>query len=766
MKKITFFYAICCFAFTWQGMAQTLNEPANWPNASWTVTGTFNADPTAFEADPTTTSNFAFDDDDAGSGHEDNIAAESPVIDLTAAFTASETWLTVSFDYVYNYFSSNERFALEYYDADAGSWTEWQIIATSDTPGAPNDNFCSGTPVGFVSDVLDISGFTSTQLLNFQYRIFFDDNINGAGWVYGFCVHSPTITSSAPPTDVLDYYNLQWPATGNIVLGGTFDVYAQCYEAGLTDVTSGQSPGIECWIGYSTADTDPSSAGWTWVAANFFGENGNNDEYMLNLGASMSSLGTFYYASRWRFNGGVYTYGGIQANGTYGGVWGEDNNISGVLTISGPANDECVDAEPISCGATVTGSTTGATNSGGNSANDVWYVLSGTVPGQEFTVSLCGSSYDTYLRLYSQCNGTQVAANDDSCGTQSQLTFVSAGGDYYIMVEGFSSNNGNFILAITCAEPPECTQASASTSVDLDCEASQFSVEVDITDLGDATHISDGTDTWPVSGTGIVEVGPFDFGSTVNLTLVHSDPVCNLALGSFSYLACPPVNDLFADAIALNCGDDVTGTTIGATHDEADAPSVTTVEPDTLADNDSPWVWYSYTGSGVEERITLSTCGADQTDFDTELFVYIGTSGNLTLIDDGYDECGGSSENFAAETSFTSDGTTTYYIAVGGWNASSVGNFHLAVSCETLSVNNMEQTAFTYYPNPVENILTLNAQSNIENVSVFNMLGQEVLRTSPNAMNSDLDMASLQTGHYFVKVTIADKTETIRIIKE
>jgi hypothetical protein len=29
--------------------------------------GTFNTDPTAFEADPTVTSNFAFDDDDAGS---------------------------------------------------------------------------------------------------------------------------------------------------------------------------------------------------------------------------------------------------------------------------------------------------------------------------------------------------------------------------------------------------------------------------------------------------------------------------------------------------------------------------------------------------------------------------------------------------------------------------------------------------------------------------------------------------------------------------
>ena len=145
-----------------------------------------------------------------------------------------------------------------------------------------------------------------------------------------------------------------------------------------------------------------------------------------------------------------------------------------------------------------------------------------------------------------------------------------------------------------------------------------------------------------------------------------------------------PENDLFANAIALNCGDGVSGTTIGATQDEASAPStVTGGGTDTPADNDSPWVWYSYTGSGAAEVVTLSTCGTSQTDYDTEIFVYTGTSGNLTLIDDGYDECGGSSENYAAETSFTSDGNTTYYIAVGGWNSGDVGNFTLNLSCNT-----------------------------------------------------------------------------------
>ena len=62
--------------------AQILNQPANWPNPAWTLTGTF--DP-AFANDPTTTANFGYDDDGAGLGSIDELVATSPVYDLNAA---------------------------------------------------------------------------------------------------------------------------------------------------------------------------------------------------------------------------------------------------------------------------------------------------------------------------------------------------------------------------------------------------------------------------------------------------------------------------------------------------------------------------------------------------------------------------------------------------------------------------------------------------------------------------------------------------------
>lgn len=84
----------------------------------------------------------------------------------------------------------------------------------------------------------------------------------------------------------------------------------------------------------------------------------------------------------------------------------------------------------------------------------------------------------------------------------------------------------------------------------------------------------------------------------------------------------------------------------------------------------------------------------------------------------------------------------------------------------TLTVETQNQISdFQYYPNPVTNNLTLRAQNNIQTIAVYNMLGQEVLRTAPNAVDSTVDMSALNSGAYFVRVTIDNISETIRIIK-
>lgn len=123
---------------------------------------------------------------------------------------------------------------------------------------------------------------------------------------------------------IITWYNLQWPPTATITELENATVYAQCWEDGFTN-QPGPTPGLDCWIGYSTTDTDPS--GWTdWVPATFNDFYvGNNDEFLADLGLAQSlTPGTYYYASRFQHNGGGYYYGGT------GGPWSNDN---GVLTV-------------------------------------------------------------------------------------------------------------------------------------------------------------------------------------------------------------------------------------------------------------------------------------------------------------------------------------------------------------------------------------------------------------------------------------------------
>jgi hypothetical protein len=46
------------------------------------------------------------------------------------------------------------------------------------------------------------------------------------------------------------------------------------------------------------------------------------------------------------------------------------------------------------------------------------------------------------------------------------------------------------------------------------------------------------------------------------------------------------------------------------------------------------------------------------------------------------------------------------------------------------------------------------------------MLGQVVLRQSPNAKDGLVDMAAMQSGAYFVQITIGNTVEMVRILKQ
>jgi len=193
--------------------SQTLNQTTTWPNASWTLTGTYNSGNLLLN--PTTIdSNFKFDDNQvANTG--DIIYLQSPLIDLSAAFSAGEKALKISFNLSYALTpATSELIGIEYWDADAGAWTSM-----------PNTSAASGSSVGTYTsctgvlddEYFDFSAFTLNQQQNFKYRFFYNDG--GLSKGKGACIAAPTVISfscNAPSS-----LQVQQIFTDHVVIGWT-----------------------------------------------------------------------------------------------------------------------------------------------------------------------------------------------------------------------------------------------------------------------------------------------------------------------------------------------------------------------------------------------------------------------------------------------------------------------------------------------------------------------------------------------------------------
>jgi hypothetical protein len=88
------------------------------------------------------------------------------------------------------------------------------------------------------------------------------------------------------------------------------------------------------------------------------------------------------------------------------------------------------------------------------------------------------------------------------------------------------------------------------------------------------------------------------------------------------------------------------------------------------------------------------------------------------------------------------------------------------ITTTSLGIDEAIKSQFTYFPNPVNDVLTIKAQKAVEDITVFNMLGQVVKRKAPNTMNCTVDLSEMQTGAYFVQVSIDNTVETVRVLKK
>jgi hypothetical protein len=107
--------------------------------------------------------------------------------------------------------------------------------------------------------------------------------------------------------------------------------------------------------------------------------------------------------------------------------------------------------------------------------------------------------------------------------------------------------------------------------------------------------------------------------------------------------------------------------------------------------------------------------------------------------------------NFGVAGSVT--GLTTYY-------------FDDVKFISALSTTKFDISDIVVYPNPVQNTVTIEANSAIQKVSVYNVLGQEVISRSPKSSSTTLQTSELQKGVYMVKTEIDGKISSSKIVKK
>ena len=145
------------------------------------------------------------------------------------------------------------------------------------------------------------------------------------------------------------------------------------------------------------------------------------------------------------------------------------------------------------------------------------------------------------------------------------------------------------------------------------------------------------------------------------------------------------------------------------------------------------------------------------------------SSMNGTILDASGIDIGATQNNSGATLIFTRTlAPGNYYLKLTSTNPTNTNYttpYQFTITT-TLSVNDNSFASFTFYPNPVKDILHLENIS-ITKASIYSMLGQLIeTQTFENTTSNSLDLISLESGIYLIVLENDLEQKTIKVIKE
>ncbi|WP_047546907.1 GEVED domain-containing protein [Psychroserpens sp. Hel_I_66] len=462
-----------------------------------------------------------------------------------------------------------------------------------------------------------------------------------------------------------------------------------------------------------------------------------------------------------------------------------------------PANDLCEDALPLpisdaSCNNSISGTTqsAGASTTGCTGGRDVWYSFTASETRDYViteTETFDSGFSSTYIAAYEgTCEALTQIGSSTSCTFSGDLVISAISGTtYYISVR--SSSSTSYVEFDLCVYPePTCfaPEDLAATFV------APNSADISWTAPTDGTVPADYN--WEVVPQGNDQgVGVISSGTTADLFATATGLVLDTMYDLRVQSNCG-AGDLSAwsEPFTFNAGYCIPFATSSSSFIDDFSTSGDNMNISNLGSGLATDNYENNTG-------TMAVSGAQNDVIDFEIAIVGGTIGAAVWVDWNNDFVFDTSEVSYSTTSYgngpftgaitipdgVSNGDYRMRVLID-WNDSNPGDddacsygsstaprgetedYTVTVD-STLSLGDISnQYNFTYFPNPVKNTLTLKAQNTIDSVLVLNMLGQEVMKTSPNSLSSDLDMSQLQTGTYFVQVSIDGQLETIKVLRD
>ncbi|WP_411895763.1 T9SS type A sorting domain-containing protein [Winogradskyella sp. A2] len=85
---------------------------------------------------------------------------------------------------------------------------------------------------------------------------------------------------------------------------------------------------------------------------------------------------------------------------------------------------------------------------------------------------------------------------------------------------------------------------------------------------------------------------------------------------------------------------------------------------------------------------------------------------------------------------------------------------------QVLSTDEFDTAEFSVFPNPTNGEWNINSNSEMSKVSLFDILGKEVLTITPNATEATIDASTFRTGVYFARIEGVSGTKTVKLVRQ